>query len=131
MQHSNLSFKVTNTLVEIVSSCRKAKSHRQTLGNYEDGPALWLVKDHGIYLMSNEVFPESEMHQPRPVVYAEECNPTTMSFDDWWAAGLELLGGDDCVTPLKLDLFELLISKGRKYIHFHVTLETGELHLLA
>ena len=126
----HLTFKINNRLIEMVSSCRMAESHRQTWGSDEHGPALWLVKDHGIYLMSNEAFPETDPRESLPVVYAEECNPHNMSFDDWWAAGMKILGGDDSVTPIKLDLFEFLISKGKKHVRFEVDPKTGTLRVV-
>lgn len=60
-------------------------------------PALELVKDHGVYLMSNGLpgLPAGEN-----VVYANEANPKTMAFDDWYDASVDILGGDDCVITL-------------------------------
>ncbi len=131
MQHNTLSFPVTEAFIAMVSSCRNAKDHRQTWGSDQQGPALWLVKDHGIYLMSNEMLPETEEKKSAPLVYAQECDPTTMEFDDWWVAGEQLLGGDDSVTPIELEIFESLIAKGKKLIRFKVNPTTGELRIFA
>lgn len=54
-----------------------------------------------------------------------------MEFDDWWMAGEQLLGGDDSVTPIELEVFESLISKGKKLIRFKVNPTTGELRIFA
>lgn len=55
-------------------------------------PGLWLVGDHGVYLMSNGKLPDGS----RPlVVYAEECDPTTN--DDWFHVKRATFGGDDGV----------------------------------
>jgi hypothetical protein len=66
-------------------------------------PALHLVGDDGIYLMSNGM-----PHLPRPgkpeqhaIVYANECNPEIMAFDDWWNAKSESFGGDDGVEKIE------------------------------
>ena len=71
MQHNTLSFPVTEAFIAMVSSCRNAKDHRQTWGSDQQGTALWLVKDHGIYLMSNEMLPETEEKKSAPLVYAQ------------------------------------------------------------
>ena len=81
--------------------------------------------------MSNEALPETEEEKSAPLVYAQECDPTTMEFDDWWAAGEQLLGSDDSVTPIELEVFESLISKGQKLIRFKVNPTTGELRIFA
>ncbi len=52
---------------------------------------FWLVGDQGVYLMHNGKATEDK----QIVVYAEECNPDTMPFDDWWHAKRASFGGDD------------------------------------
>lgn len=71
------------------------------------GKGLWLIGDDGVYLMPNTT--DGIHHKgsaPRVIVYAEECNPTTMSFDEWWAAKQASFGGDDGVEFI--DAAELL-----------------------
>jgi hypothetical protein len=52
-------------------------------------PGLWLVGDHGVYLMSNGTLPDGA----KPlVVYAEECDPGTN--DDWFDVKRRTFGGD-------------------------------------
>ncbi|MDF2461769.1 MAG: hypothetical protein K0Q43_4 [Ramlibacter sp.] len=59
------------------------------------GPALLLVKDQGVYLMSAGV------GEPSPgVTYARESDPNNMDFDDWYSAAREIMGGDDTVITL-------------------------------
>ena len=60
----------------------------------KDGPGFWLVGDQGVYLMHNGLLVEGE--KPT-VVYAKECNPETMPFDEWWDAKRASFGGDDGV----------------------------------
>jgi hypothetical protein len=57
----------------------------------EDPAGFWLVGDKGVYLMHNG----AAIGTKQKVVYAEECNPDTMSFDQWWAAKQASFGGDD------------------------------------
>ncbi|PJR12791.1 DUF3085 domain-containing protein [Sinorhizobium meliloti] len=47
-----------------------------------DPAGFWLISDQGVYLMHNGLFVEGEQF----VVYAEECNPTTMPFEAWSTA---------------------------------------------
>jgi hypothetical protein len=51
---------------------------------------LWLVGDHGVYLMSNGKLPDGAKSL---VIYAEECDPTTN--DDWFHVKRATFGGDD------------------------------------
>lgn len=71
----------------------------KTLYEAETGPGFWLVGDHGVYLMHNAVLDEG---QKPGVVYAVECDPTTMDFDDWWDAKRATFGGDDGVDFIDL-----------------------------
>lgn len=58
-------------------------------------PGLILVGDQGVYLMSNGLpgLPVSERGDN--VAYANEVNPVTMEFNDWWNAKRASFGGDD------------------------------------
>lgn len=73
-------------------------------------PGLWLVGDHGIYLMSNgspglllSGAGDDEHHH---IVYPRECNPDTMDFDDWYDAKNRIFGHDDGVEFLPLSMFK-------------------------
>lgn len=84
----------------ISAEARWPKGLRERYGEPDDGPGLWLVGDQGVYLMSNAVLDEGE----KPVVvYAAECDPTTMDFDEWWAAKNASFGGDDGVEFIDAD----------------------------
>lgn len=63
-------------------------------------PALILVKDQGIYFMSNGVPELPRTEDESHVVYANECNPRTMKFEQWYDAGRTIMGGDDTVITL-------------------------------
>lgn len=78
---------------------RNATSHRASYGR-EPLAGLWLVGDQGVYLMSSgePVMERDGGH----VVYARECNPDRMAFDDWWATKRRSFGGDDGVEVLPL-----------------------------
>jgi hypothetical protein len=63
-------------------------------------PALILVKDQGIYFMSNGVPALPRAEGDSHVVYANECNPHAMPFEEWYQAGRTIMGGDDTVMTL-------------------------------
>lgn len=71
---------------------------------------LWLVKDQGVYLMSNgspgflkEGQDPSAKFPSHFVSYADEANPKTV--EDWWEVSRAIMGGDDCVVPLPAKVF--------------------------
>jgi hypothetical protein len=54
------------------------------------------VGDHGVFLVSNGVPMLTHNGGINQVVaYANEVNPTTRDFTDWWAAKQASFGGDD------------------------------------
>ena len=66
-------------------------------------PALWLVKDQGIYIMSNGDAPD------RPdVVYAQGYDPNTDG--DVWDKCRDAMGGDDCCELIDHDTVVKLTS---------------------
>lgn len=72
-------------------------SKHWNMGYSESGPkpGLYLVHDHGVYLMSNgepgDALTNGEVAVY--VAYAEGCNPDTDA--DWWDTSRALVGGDD------------------------------------
>jgi len=70
------------------------------------GKGLWLAGDDGVYLMANttdgEINSKRKPDEKHFVVYAEECDPTRMPFDDWWANKRMTFGGDDGVEFFSL-----------------------------
>lgn len=51
------------------------------------GTDLILAGDQGVYLCT--------VATPRDVFYAENCNPDTMEFDEWWKVKNDTFGGND------------------------------------
>ena len=72
-------------------------------------PGLHLVGDRGVYLMANARLKGGDP-QELPVVYAQEVNPETMAFDDWWEAKRRSFGGDDGIEYLPLADVEAVLS---------------------
>jgi len=73
-----------------------------------DTESIWLVKDHGIYIM-----PRSARSGGAKVfvAYAVECNPDQMPFDDWYSAAVRIMGGDDSADTLPCKLFETALKR--------------------
>lgn len=81
----------------------------------ETGPALWLVGDTGIYLMSNGsprigrdgllVEPGTELKNPSLIVHAEGCDPTLDEFERWWKIHGGIDEGSDFCIPIDVQTF--------------------------
>lgn len=89
-------------------------------------PALLLVGDQGVYLMTNaktDHLPGGE--RPRPA-YAIEADPDRVPFGDWWDAKNVSFGGDDGVELIELDAVEqwLARARGRKRLRLELTPES-------
>ena len=72
----------------------------KTLYDEETGPGFWLVGDEGVYLMQNG---KSIGDGRQPLVFAEQCNPEKMDFEDWWENKRASFGGDDGVEFIEAD----------------------------
>jgi hypothetical protein len=91
-------------------------------------PGLWLVGDHGVYLMSNGKLPDGA----RPlVVYAEQCDPTTS--DDWFHIKRATFGGDDGVEFLDGAYLEAMMaaSPGANHLCIVFHEDTMQLSMIA
>lgn len=80
-----------------------------TLYNEVTGPGFWIVGDQGVYLMHNGKSHEADK---QPVVYARECNPDKLEFDDWWEAKNATFGGSDGVDFIDGDTIEKIVQMG-------------------
>lgn len=85
-------------------------------------PALWLVKDHGIYLMSNG-FPRKLLHPNDEssqglVAYALGFDPEQNP--DWYQR-LGILEGDDFCSGIAVDFFSNATKPGKRFVHLNIT----------
>lgn len=85
-----------------LDEARNASTSRTLYGS-ETGPGLWLVGDHGVYLMPNCT------DAPRTIVYAQECSPET-SPDTWWDVKRATFGGDDGAQFIALQTIDSLAA---------------------
>lgn len=113
----NLHFPIAGVL-ELMEHAENAPESKALYGD-DTGPALWVVGDHGVYLMSNGepalTRYEKDQVTKNKVVYARECNPDTMSFDEWWSAKRASFGGDDGADALTCaELREMLAAYERQ-----------------
>lgn len=104
-----------------------AKSFRQ---GYEESfsgkparPALWLVGDRGVYLMSNADPADMVSGSSIFVSYAKGYNPSVDP--DWYDAKRETFGGDDFVDTLPwLDRLANDLDKNPDFIHLKANRNT-------
>lgn len=96
----------------------KTATTARTLYEAETGKGLWLVGDQGVYLMPNTTdgvhHRKLKKDETRLVVYAKECDPTKLEFDEWWENKRASFGGDDGVEFFELTEIERLASTAPK-----------------
>ena len=115
----------------IVDHALKAPEHAPTFGQTPPiAPALWLVKDDGIYLMSNgrprqiaDDSPATGQDQDGQslVVYAEGFDPKKADPMAVWFAARDAVGGDDFGEPLPAEWFKDALDRGERTITLNVT----------
>lgn len=86
-------------VIALANHARSCNEHNAYYDKTASGPRLVLVGDQGVYLMSNGADSEPDPH----VVYAAECDPTKLEFDDWWGNKNASFGPDDGVELIPID----------------------------
>ncbi len=71
-------------------------------------PQILLVKDHGVYLITNASLDGTPASRDT-VVYARGMNPSVD--DEWYDEAEEALGGDDSSVTIPVAWFELALKK--------------------
>jgi hypothetical protein len=106
-----------NEIGKLIEEINTATAARQLYGE-DTGKGLWLVGDRGVYLMPNTTdgihHAKLGENDRRLVVYATECNPDTMAFDDWWANKRASFGGDDSIDFIDLAELDEMVVRGSK-----------------
>lgn len=104
-----------NEIEKVIEEIDTAKTAQPLYGD-DTGKGLWMVGDHGVYLMPNTTdgihHRKLDKDDRRLVVYARECNPDRMEFDDWWENKRRSFGGDDGVEFLDLKEIQSLAAHG-------------------
>jgi hypothetical protein len=105
-----------------------ARNSPKSLPNYAEKrprPALWLVGDGGIYLMSNgspamgtdgKILRDTKRAQRRFVVHAEGCNPDVNEFDNWWPVHNKIADGDDFSFTIALKALDETLPLCREHL---------------
>ena len=121
-----LTFPVDDDLKRIVEHARKNGKRRiPCSGEHGESPGLYLVKDHGVYLMPASDKPLlKEDGKSRLVAYARECDPRSLGFDEWWRNAGDICGGDDFAELLGLGTFEGAIARGARKVTIKVSRTT-------
>ena len=118
----------------LVDQALAATEHRPSYTQQGIAPAdipaaLWLVKDQGVYLMSNGALSkDSEGFVVRAATaYAAECNPTTLEFEEWYGNARAIMGGDDSVESLPLEWFDGVLKRNKPTFRLYITDDAIEL----
>lgn len=98
-------------IVKILTHVRSSNQHRAPYGEGVKQPALWLVKDNGIYILSNGVpLQSADQGDAIFVTYAKgyedpaQVDPSRGDlWDDQYSKIREAVGGDDFVEEIPLD----------------------------
>jgi hypothetical protein len=96
-----------------LQAIRTARTAKPLYGRHT-GKGLWLVGDHGVYVMPNTT--DGVCNAPREnsdrslLVYARECDPTKLDFDAWWENKRASFGGDDGVEFLDAEAIAQLAT---------------------
>ena len=108
----------------IVTHAKGAPAHDMGwLADTAPQPAVMLVGDHGVYLMSNGL-PRDRLDADNDVrnfvTHALGINPYTDR--DWWEEKRKAYGGDDGAdTLLIIETLELLLARGEAFIRLEIT----------
>lgn len=120
----------TEQVLPLAQHALNSPEHSGAYGEEATGPALFLVHDHGVYLMSNgtprDLVPGSASERCR-VAYAKGCDPNVGEFDDWYGTSRDLVGGDDFVETLPLDDPEAFLRNCAEFDEFTVNVAATQL----
>lgn len=101
-----------STTWRLVDHARNSPQSEKFYGE-DTGPALWLVGDTGVYLMSNGsprinsdgllIELGKEKGQQSLVIYADGCDPTLDEFERWWSIHGAIDKGSDFSIPVPIE----------------------------
>jgi hypothetical protein len=111
------------TVRRLVEHARNSPKSRSAYGEQDAGPALWLVGDAGIYLMSNGLPPISYTGEilkgngggktPYLTAPAVGCDPRYDSAEKWWPLHEVFSEGSDFVLAIPIGEIETALSGSR------------------
>lgn len=130
----HLTFKHDALAVLLADAEVKWPNGTRSVYGQEDNPprGFWIVGDQGVYLMHNGKHAAGADETKNVVVYAHECNPNTMDFDEWWAVKRLTFGGDDGAdyfdTAFVLQCIELKRDMVIKFTRDSMVFEMGPMN---
>lgn len=114
----------------LIEHARACTEHKPYYGEEATGPGLFLVKDEGIYLMSNGL-PNDMVKRPAPngngetdmcrVAYAKNFDPTERDRMEVWDDARAAVGGDDFSEPIGDEMWKKLLKDGVTEIVIELT----------
>jgi hypothetical protein len=110
----------------LVDHTRSSPEWLPTYGGTHAEPGLWLVADHGVYLMSNGRPAMDAKGNPIPVndtrgirrliAMAEGCDPEVDAFEDWWAIHNALQGGNDFLEFISIEDLDRILPSCKAHL---------------
>ena len=90
-------------LLPVVKHALEGQGHFMGYSDQPPRPALLLVKDEGVYLMSNAKRSTEEVASSVGLIYAKGYDPTKADRGDVWEKATDNLGGDDFAETFPID----------------------------
>ena len=87
-------------------------------------PGVWLVGDHGVYLMSNGKLADGERSL---VLYSEQCHPN--GNPDWYDYKRRHFGGDDGIEFIDAEQLIPMFDRNFRCTHLNVQLSERQVSL--
>lgn len=114
----------TDEIKKLAEHSIKAAKRRPTFAQQEENTTIpkgfILVKDQGVYLLSNGLNAQDQTpNESGLVVFAESCNPNTD--EDWYHNAWNICGGDDFAEFIELDWFLYAQSEHCDYVIIEMT----------
>jgi hypothetical protein len=116
------------TVWRLLDHARNAKRAIPNFGERKPRPALWLVGDSGVYLMSNGDPPMSQTGHlikkkdavgvSRLTAPAFGCDPAYNAFEDWWPLHNAIDGGNDFSMTVPIEEFEDILPLCKSQVVF-------------
>lgn len=85
-------------------------------------PSILLVKDYGIYLMSNGLprLPDLVRETSSLVCFSEESNPHEMPFHVWYENAVDIMGEHDSSEIFPVEWFTSVVEKNPEFFSLRV-----------
>lgn len=122
---SSLTFPIA-AIVALAEHAKAATNHSAGYGEEPSGPAIIIVGDRGIYMMSNGMpgIPRTDGKEGQHVVYADQCDPDKNP--GWYDLKRATFGGDDGVEFLPI-VEQILAKKDKGFTHVRIDFTANQI----